>query len=173
MNINYLFFFILSSLFMILFFFKPSEIAQHKFKDVPLFSISYFTMHELNSKGLITLMSGDKATKYKDRYSVEKMNYTDKSRKYLANMQSNNGIYKDDIVYLDGDIVYAREDGLTFETQKALYNKKTAIAIADGDYLLYIGSNIVKGKELKYNNSLEIVESKNIVAKYQLKERSR
>jgi len=158
---------------MILFLFKPLDITQQKFNDVPLFSISYFRMHELNSKGLITLMNGDTATKYKDRYTVDKMNYTDKSRKYLANMQSNSGIYKDDIVYLDGDIVYTREDGLTFETQKAVYDKKTTIATTEGDYVLYKGSNMVKGEELKYNNSLEIVKSKNVVVKYQLEERSR
>ncbi|MDD5372235.1 MAG: LPS export ABC transporter periplasmic protein LptC [Sulfurimonas sp.] len=173
MNINYFFLFILSCLLMIFLIFKPSEISQQKFGDVPLFSISFFTMHELNTKGLITLMNGDIATRYTDRYTVEKINYTDNSKEYLANMKSNSGIYKDDIVYLDGDIVYAREDGLTFETQKATYNKKTAFATADGDYVLYKGSNIVNGKELKYNNSLERVESKDVVVKYQLEERNK
>ena len=62
---------------------------------------------------------------------------------------------------------------MTFETQKAVYDKKTTIATTDGDYVLYKGSNMVKGEELKYNNSLEIVKSKNVVVKYQLEERSR
>jgi LPS export ABC transporter protein LptC len=158
---------------MILFLFKPVEVTHQKFSDVPLFSISTFTMHELNSKGLITLMNGDKATRYSDRYTVEKMNYTDNSKKYLANMQSNSGIYKDDVVYLDGNIVYTREDGLTFETQKAIYNKKNSTAATEGNYVLYQGSNRVNGEDLKYNNSLERVESKNVVVRYQLQERSR
>lgn len=115
MNINYFFIFILFSLAMILFLFRPLEMTQQKFDDVPLFTISTFTMYELNSKGLITLMNGDKATRYSDRYTVEQINYTDNSKKYLANMQSNSGIYKDDVVYLDGDIIYTREDGLTFD----------------------------------------------------------
>lgn len=173
MNINYFFVFILFSLAMILFLFRPAEVTQQKFSDVPLFSISTFTMYELNSKGLITLMNGDRAIRYNDRYTVEKMNYTDNSKKYLANMQSNSGIYKDDVVYLDGDIIYAREDGLTFETQKATYNKKSFTATTEGNYVLYQGSNRVNGEDLKYNNSLERAESKNVVVRYQLQERSR
>ncbi|PLY13571.1 LPS export ABC transporter periplasmic protein LptC [Sulfurimonas sp. CVO] len=170
MNINYYFLFISVCLIMILFLFKPLEIKQQSFTEVPLFSISFFTMYELDSKGLITLMNGEKAIRYADRYTIDKMDYTDNSKKYIANMKSNSGIYKDDIVYLNGDVVYFRQDGLTFETQKAVYNKKTNIATADGDYVLYKGTNRVTGRELKYNNSLQRVESKDVKAIYQLKE---
>jgi len=173
MNINSFFLFIFSCLLIIFLLFKPVEIIQQKFGDVPLFNISSFTMYELDSKGLITLMNGDKATRYTNRYTIERMNYTDNSKEYLANMKANNGIYKDDTIYLEGDIVYSREDGLTFNAQKASYNKNTTIATVDGDYLLYKGSNMVNGKELKYNNSLERVESKDVVVKYQLEERNK
>ncbi|HUH41662.1 MAG TPA: LPS export ABC transporter periplasmic protein LptC [Sulfurimonas sp.] len=156
---------------MILFLFKPIDIKENSFGDVELFSISTFTMYEFDSKGLITLMNGTKAIRYSDRYRVDDIDYTDNSKEYVANMKSNNGIYKDDIVYLDGDIVYVREDGLTFETQKATYNKKTSIAIADGPYLLYRGANRVIGKALHYNSDLEKITSKNVTAKYQLKEK--
>ncbi|MBW6487597.1 LPS export ABC transporter periplasmic protein LptC [Sulfurimonas sp.] len=170
MNINY--FFIIASvcLFMILFLFKPLEIKEQSFVDVPLFSISSFTMYEFDTRGLITLMNGDKATRYKDRYAVEKIDYTDSSKDYIANMKSDNGIYKNEIVYLDGNIVYVREDGLTFETQKATYNKKTSLAVADGNFVLYQGENRVSGNALKYNSSSEKIESKNVSAKYNLKD---
>lgn len=173
MNINYFFVAASACLFMILFLFKPLEIKEQSFVDVPLFSISSFTMYEFDTKGLITLMNGDKATRYKDRYAVEKIDYTDSSKKYRANMKSDSGIYKDEIVYLDGNILYAREDGLTFETQKATYNKKTSLAVAEGSFVLYQDKNRVEGKALKYNSSSEKIESKNVTAKYNLKERSR
>ncbi|WP_310441477.1 LPS export ABC transporter periplasmic protein LptC [Sulfurimonas sp.] len=168
MNINYFFLAASVCLFMILFLFKPLEIKEQSFVDVPLFSISSFRMYEFDSKGLITLMNGTSATKYKDRYSVEKIDYTDNSKEYMANMKSNNGVYENDAVYLEGDILYIREDGLTFETQKATYDKKTSIATADGNYVLYRGANRVTGKELKYNNSLDKIQSKNVTVKYQL-----
>ncbi|MDD3441949.1 MAG: LPS export ABC transporter periplasmic protein LptC [Sulfurimonas denitrificans] len=168
---NYFFLFISLSLLMILFVFKPVEIKENFFGDIELFSISSFTMYEFDSHGLITLMNGSKAIKYSDRYSVDDIDYTDSSKEYVSNMKSKRGIYKDDIVYLDGNIVYTREDGLTFKTQKAIYNKKTSIAIADGDYLLYRDANRVIGEGLHYNSALERVTSKNVTAKYQLKER--
>lgn len=168
---NYFFLFISLSLLMILFVFKPVEIKENFFGDVELFSISSFTMYEFDSHGLITLMNGSKAIRYSDRYRVDDIDYTDSSKEYIANMKSNRGIYKDDIVYLDGNIVYTREDGLTFKTQKATYNKKTSIAIVDGDYLLYRDTNRVIGEKLHYNSALERVTSKNVTAKYQLKER--
>lgn len=150
--------------------FKPLNIKRHSSEEVPLFSISSFTMHEINTKGLVTLMNGERATKYSNRYVVEKMDYTDNSKKYIANMRSNSGVYKDDIVFLIGDIKYIREDGLTFETQLAAYDKNSNIALAEGEYILYRGKNIVTGQELKYNNSLETIESKNVKATYQLQE---
>lgn len=173
MNINYFFLAASVCLFMILFLFKPLEIKEQSFADVPLFSISSFTMYEFDSKGLITLMNGEKATRYKDRYSVEKIDYTDNSKKYMANMKSDSGIYQNDVVSLDGNILYAREDGLTFETQKATYDKKTSVAMAEGDFVLYRGANRVTGKELKYNNSLDKIQSRNVIVKYQLEKRNK
>ncbi len=158
---------------MILLLFKPMEIKQHAFKEVPLFTISTFTMHELDKEGLVTLMNGSKASRFTNRYTVEDMDYTDNSKEYMANMKANSGVYKNEIVDLVGDILYVREDGLTFETQKAVYNKKTAIATADGEFLLYRDSNRVTGVKLKYNDSLERVEAKNVYAIYKLEERKR
>lgn len=171
MSINYFFSSILLVLLMIFFLFKPLEIKQQKLQDVPLFNISTFTMHELDKSGTLTLMHGKEAAKYLDRYTIEKIDFTDNSKKYVANMRSNSGIYKNGIVYLEGDIVYLGKDGLTFKTQKASYDTKGAIATVDGNFLLYRGSNIVNGENLKYNHSLERVESGNVTAKYQLQER--
>ena len=158
---------------MILVLFKPLDIKKNNFTDVPLFNIAAFTMYELDEKGLTSLMSGSQGIRYKDRYSVKLMDYTDNSQEYIANMKSNTGIYKGDTVYLNGDVVYFREDGLTFETQKVVYNKKTAIATADGSYVLYRNNNKVTGNKLKYNNALNRVKSKNVVVKYQLEERKK
>ncbi|QOY53576.1 LPS export ABC transporter periplasmic protein LptC [Candidatus Sulfurimonas marisnigri] len=170
MNLNIFFIIVSAGLLMIYFLFKPLSIKEQKFTDVPLFNIFSFTMYELNNKGLITLMSGTEATRYTNRYVVNLIDYTDNSKNYIANMKANSGIYKNEIVTLEGDVVYYREDGLTFETQKAVYNKKTSITNADGKYLLYQNSDRVIGTQLKYNNLLEQVSSKDVVAKYQLKE---
>jgi len=75
-------------------FFKPLDIKQQTFVDVPVLEISSFTLFELDTNKLRTIMNGDKAIRYADRYTVSNINFTDNSKKYIANMKANKGIYK-------------------------------------------------------------------------------
>jgi LPS export ABC transporter protein LptC len=147
------------------------NLKKQEFTDVPLFELTSFTLHELNRAGLQTLMTGDSAIRYSDRYSVKNIDYTDNSKEYIANMKARHGLYKDEVVELEDDVIYSREDGLTFETSRASYDKKSTIATADADYVSYRGKNTINGSFVKYNNSLNRVESKNVVATYQLSEK--
>ncbi|WP_373035365.1 LPS export ABC transporter periplasmic protein LptC [Sulfurimonas sp.] len=173
MNINVFFVGISLALLMIFIGFKPLDIKQQEFVDIPLFQLEDFTLHELNEKGLITLMKGTKATRYANRYKVANMNYTDNSKEFVANMKSDDGVYKDkeEVIDLKGNVLYNREDGLIFESDEASYNKKTSIAKTNKNYVIYRDANRVVGTSLIYNNSLNRVKSKNVVAKYQIKER--
>ena len=155
----------------IYFLFEPMHIKKQKFVDVPLFELTSFTLHELNRVGLQTIMSGKSAIRYSDRYSVVNIDYTDNSKEYIANMKARSGLYKDEIVELEDDVIYSREDGFTFETSRVVYDKKSTIAVADADYVSYRDKNIVNGSFVKYNNSLNTIESKNVTATYQLKAR--
>ena len=155
---------------MIFVFFKPLDIKHQEFIDVPQLEMKKFTMYELVLDGLKTYMTGDNATKYDDRFVIDDMNYTDKSQKYTANMCAKKGIYKDTKVILRGDVVYSRENGFIFKTQKLIYDKNTSIAISDVGYTAKMGENVVHGTYIKYNNLLNKVYSKNIEAIYQLQE---
>ena len=139
MNINIFFSILLFALVMIFVFFKPMQLKEQSFEDVPLFELKLFTLYELDGFGINTLMSGDESIKYEDRYIVNNINYTDNSQKYIANMKANNGIYKENSVSLNGDIIYIREDGLTFKTEKAIYNKKEQLIRADTTFISYRG----------------------------------
>jgi len=168
MNINIFFLLIASILLMILFLFKPLDIKQQKFGDVPLFNISVFTLYELNTKGLVTFINGSQATRYSDRDIIKDMDYTDNSKNFLVNMKADKGTVRDDDVHLVGDVVYYREDGLTFQTQEATYNKETSIAKADGKFVLNRNKNKITGTHLRYNNLQNTINSKNITVVYQL-----
>jgi len=170
MNINIFFVTVSIGLMSIFFLFKPMDIKQRNFVDVPIFELKSFTLYELNTKGLITVMRGDKAIRYSDRYKVSNINYTDNSKEYLANMKADRGLFKDKVVDLIGHVDYQREDGLNFKTQKATYNKKTKIAYTNTDYISYMGENEIVGTSLRYDNRLNRIKSKNIRAKYQLQE---
>ena len=155
---------------MIFLFFKPLNIKHQEFIDVPQLEVKEFTMYEFVLDGLKTFASGSSATKYDDRFIVKDINYTDKSKKYTANMHAKNAMYKDDKIILTDDVVYSRENGFIFKTQRVSYDKNSSTAISDVGYSAKIGKNVVHGTYIKYNNLLNKVYSKNIDAIYQLQE---
>lgn len=156
---------------MIFFLFKPLNIKEQNFTDIPLFELETFILYELNTQGLATLMIGTEGIRYANRYQIKDIDYTDNSKQYIANMKAKHGIYKDEIVHLNGDVVYSREDGLVFTTQEIEYNKKTSVAHTDKAYVAYKGENIVRGESLDYNNLLNRSNSTNVVANYKIMEK--
>ena len=129
MSINIFFSAIIFALFLIFVLFKPLNIKQQDFGEIPVFELVDFKLMELNEKGLTTVIKGNEGTRYIDRYLVNNIDYTDNTKKYLANMKAKKGIYRDGIIDLEGNIVYTREDGISFSTQKAIYNKETNIVV--------------------------------------------
>lgn len=171
MNINTFFIIILTGLGMIYIFFKPLHIKKQKFVDVPQFELTSFTMYELDKEGLKTLMNGTKAIKYSNRYTINDINYTDNAKSYRANMIAKYGIYKNNVVKLNGNVIYKREDGLTFKTQKARYNRVSKVAITNTKYIMFMGKDKVTGTYLRYNTLTKNMKSKNIIVNYEIKER--
>ena len=170
MNINILFIIISTCLIMIFFLFEPLNIKKQNFVDIPQFNLTTFTLYELNTQGLTTYMLGDKSVKYSNRYEVDNMDYTDNSSELIANMKSKRGLYKNNIVDLDGDVVYTREDGLEFTTDKIIYNKKTGIANTNAEFIMLRENDKVVGTSLMYNNLLRKATITNVIANYQIQE---
>jgi len=170
MKLNVFFVLISFLLLTILLVFKPLNIKQQKFGDVAQFQLLSFTMYELDTRGLLSIMGGTKGTKFLDRYVVDDVNYTDNSKKYVANMKAIHGVYKNEIVTLKGNVHYVREDGLTFKSQEAIHNTKTSITRADKDFIIYQNGNIVTGRKLVYNNIKDKIRARHVNGKYQLKE---
>ncbi|MDQ7042326.1 MAG: LPS export ABC transporter periplasmic protein LptC, partial [Sulfurimonas sp.] len=150
--------------------FEPLKIKEQEFVDVPLLVMDNFVMYELRSFGLQTTMTGTKALRYSDRYIVSNINFTDNSQEYISNMQAKNGIYKNNIVDLKGDVIYTREDGLTFESDTLSYNTESSIAQTQDDYVAYRDKNSFKGASFVYNSLNNTMKSKKVIVKYQLKE---
>jgi len=155
---------------MIFFFFKPLKLKEQHFIDVPQLELQEFRVYGFTSFGLQTYMTGLSGIKYKDRIIVKDIDYTDKSPTYKANMKAQEGIYKNDIITLKGNVIYSRDNGFQFFTQKLVYNKKTSEAVSNVGYTANIKKNRLKGTYIKYNNKLNRVYSKNIDAIYQLQE---
>ena len=170
-NINILFSVISVTLAVIFFVFKPLDIKEQSFTNVPLFEVSSFTIYEINTLGLDSILLGTKGTRYADRYDIDNINFTDNTKKYIANVKANNGIYKDDIITLQQDVIYNREDGLSFSSDEAIYNKKNGILKTNYQYVAYRGENKIVGSSLTYNNLKNTIKSKNTIVTYQLREK--
>jgi hypothetical protein len=140
-------------------------------KEISQFSLEYFTLYELSKDGLISKMSGDDGIRYTNRYVVSKMDYTDNSKELISNMTAKSGIYKQNIVYLSGDVAFKRDDGLRFFSQKVVYNKTKDIVSSDVDYIAYMGENYLFGKSVVFDNKKSTMKSKNINAVYNLEQK--
>lgn len=171
MNINHLLSLIFVGLAMIYIMFEPMKIKTLDSKEVPLFNLEVFTLYELDRFGLTTLMKGSSAARFSDRYNVKDIDYTDNSNEFRTNMKAKNGLYKKEIVYLDGDVYFTRVDGLRYFSQKAVYNKKTDTVYSKADYVAHINDNVVYGDYIKYNSKLQKMISNNVYAVYKLKEK--
>lgn len=170
MNINNLLSLIFVGLAMIYFLFEPIKIKKLDSKEVPLFSLNVFTLYELDKNGLTTLMKGSQGRRYSDRYEVKNIDYTDNSSEFKANMKAKDGLYKNEVVYLDGDVFFTRVDGLRYFSQKAVYNKKTDVSISDADYVATMGDNQIYGDYILYDAKKEKIKSNNVYAIYKIKE---
>ncbi len=155
---------------MIYFLFEPMKLKKTKLTEVAQFSLNSFTLYELDKIGLTSLIKGDKAIKYEDRLVVEGIDYSDNFKEQTVNMKAKNGLYKNDIVYLDGDVKFKREDGLSFSSQKVKYNKTTNTAVSEVDYESHMGLNRVEGSEIIYDSKNNTIKSKNVYAIYNMQE---
>lgn len=171
MNINLFFIFIFSGLFMIFFLFEPLNQKKFKSDEIPLLELKDFKITELNKEGLSNELTASLGFKYKNRYVLEQLSFTDSNDKYITNIKAHKGLYKGNILQLNGDVVYIREDGMIFDTQSAKYNKKKKVIHSPKEYIAYIGNNKVTGSSLKYNNTSGNLWSKNVVVNYKIKEK--
>lgn len=127
-------------------------------------------MYEFDPFGLKTLMLGSEAFRYKDRYTVDDIDHTDNSKTHISNLRADFGVYKNNRLDLDGNVTLIRDDGLNYETEKAFYYKDKGLFVTDTDYVLSQGRNVVHGTYIDHNNLTGKMHSKNIRAKYYIKE---
>lgn len=168
MNINLFFVAIFAALGMIYIFFSPMKLQEFDKKEIAQLELVNFTIYDHDTKGLKSVLHGQKGYKYEDRYEVKDINYTDHTREYLAHLQADFGRYKESVIDLKGDVVYKRADGLTFETDKASYNQKTAVFQAPNRYTFYKNDDKITGTKLFFDSKENHVQSKQITAIYQI-----
>lgn len=69
----------------------------------------------------------------------------------IESLSANKARLKDDFLHLDGDVVMQEKDGYKYETQHAIYNKKTEILNITSPFTGVRGQNRIKGESMEYN----------------------
>ena len=171
MNINIFFTAIIALLLMILFLFKPIDMKKNNHGEIALLTLKNFKISELSKEKLSSVIIGETGTRYSDRYIIDNLNYTDNEGEFLVNLKSKIGNYKNNILDLKGDVEYIRADGLSFYSQRAIYNEKTKVVNTPVKYTSNMNGNRAKGSSIVYNSVTKVTKSKNITINYKIKER--
>ena len=157
----------------ILLFFKPTKLEQplsHK-TEVAELELHNFTLYEVGLNGLKDIMVGREGFRYKDRLEVNDINYTDSSRKLQNNLKADFGYYNNkNLITLEGNVRYYREDGLNFVTNKAIIHQNEETITTVGPFTMDRLSDEVVGKDLFYDTKKGRSTAKQVTGVFQLKD---
>jgi LPS export ABC transporter protein LptC len=161
--------FVLSfSLFVLL---KPQAYSKSADGQVPQLEIEDFTLYKLDEEGVQSVVSGTIGRQYVSYYEVQNAHYIENKNKLGQHLYSDKGRFEKDIAYLDDNVRYFREDGLSFESDHAVYDTKKEFLYVPKKFILTQNENVVYGKELHYNSITGEVLAQDVDANYYMEER--
>ena len=69
----------------------------------------------------------------------------------VESLSANKARLKGDFLHLDGNVVLQEKGGYKYETQHAIYNKKTEILNITSPFTGVRGQNVIEGESMEYN----------------------
>lgn len=69
----------------------------------------------------------------------------------IESLSADKARFKDDFLYLDGNVVLREKDGYKYKTEHAVYNNKTEILHITSPFTGVKGQNIIEGESMEYN----------------------
>lgn len=147
---------------------SPTNIVQ---KDVAQMEIEDFTLYEIDKIGVQSVVSGTLGRQYPEHYEVENAHYIENKNKLGEHLYADKGRFEKDIVYLNNNVRYFREDGLSFESDHAVIDTKKDVVTVPDAFVLTQNENIIYGSKLHYNSLTGQIRAKNIDANYYIEEK--
>jgi len=166
-------FFLLLFLFSIalLVFLKPQSYANISEKNVPQLEIEDFTLYEINTNGVQSVVSGTIGWQYETHYEVQKAHFVQNKNKLGEHIYADKGVFEKDTAYLDDNVRYFRDDGLSFESDHAVYNTKQEQLNVPEKFVLTQNKNVIYGSDLHYNSQTGWMRANKIDANYFIEEK--
>jgi len=152
-------------------FFNPQSSSNAIEEDVAQMEIEDFTLYEIDKTGVQSVVSGTLGRQYTEHYDVENAHYVENKNKRGEHLYADKGRFEKDIVYLDDNVRYFREDGLSFESDHAVYDTKKDLLNVPEAFILTQNENIIYGRSLHYNSQTGQMRAKNIDANYYIQEK--
>lgn len=106
------------------------------------------TFTEVNTQKLEGHLYATYGVRYKGTLSLKNIQYTSET---VENMVADKGMYKENILYLHGNVVLNEKEGYTYTTQEANYNQETEMLYITAPFVGIRDKNRIKGNILVYN----------------------
>lgn len=168
MSINFFFVLLLSALVGMYGYFKPTMFKEETKVEVPKFELESFVVYEISSLGIDRFFQGEHAKRFEDRYEVSSAKFSNNSRTLFESISANNALYKDNIITLEGNVHYVREDGLEFRSDEGMYNTPHSLVTTRGSFVITQNSNRVHGTQLELNTKNHTISANAVSGTYQL-----
>jgi len=157
----------------ILIFIRPQELQEsnHSNEDIAEMELRNFTLYELDTTGLKNIMLGKYGFQYKDRIEVEEIDYTDSTRNLRNNILADYGVYNNvDIITLEGNVRYYREDGMILTTEKAVINQEKETILTPGPFKIEQNDDNVVGNKLYYDRKVGLTNANTVTGYFTLED---
>ena len=157
----------------ILLFIRPQElqVTDHSNEDIAEMELRNFTLYELDTDGLRNIMLGKYGFQYKDRIEVEEIDYTDSTRSLRNNILADYGVYNNvDIITLEGNVRYYREDGMILTTDEALIDQSKETILTPGPFKIEQNNDNVVGNKLYYDRKAGTTNAKTVTGYFTLED---
>ena len=150
-------------------YFDTNYHAKQDVAEIPKIELLSFSMYEISYKGIDHILEGEKAKKFDDRYVITSAKFSDNTKRLFQSIRADNVKYQDDIVTLDGNVHYLREDGLQFHSVEGKYNTKQSLIQTNGAFTITQNGNRIDGQKLFYNTDLGTVSANSVRGSFNLK----
>ncbi len=171
MNINLFFIVIISLLLSVFLFFKPLKLDVPDHKEVAQLQLKNFHIYDVKQSGVKSILEGEIGERYENRYEVKGVTYKDTSRGMIEVMHADLGRFQDDIIYLNKNVIYAQESGLSFNSNEAQYDVNNSVLTTKGDFIMRSNDDYFRGEKLKFNTKKNIILAKQVSGSYKLEKK--
>ncbi len=149
-------------------YFKPTSSLLTKIAEVPQFELDQFVIYEISPTHIEHFFEGAHGKRFSDRYEATEAKFTNNEKELLESIGANNALYKDDVVYLKGNVHYVRADGLELRSNEGVYDQKHSFVKTDGPFTITKDQNSINGIGLYYDLILDTVSADKVRGSYQL-----